>query len=220
MSMDTKGNMIVKLTFAALAAMASLLAFDAAAQSQLAVRCLEAHQPVLRNADGSLSPNPAFDDCLRGRITSPPAAKPARPQHAAPSFTPAPGTPVTAPYLSPVGAVSPVPASSSVLAPVQVTPPPAKPAYVAMDKAPVQATLRTWLPADWRLAWDTKADPRGVAMESGGDFLQAVRALFSTRKDWSTPLEAVAYEEEKILQVRDPASPAPPQLTPESKPQL
>ncbi|MBO9898854.1 hypothetical protein J7369_14280 [Xanthomonas phaseoli pv. dieffenbachiae] len=91
---------------------------------------------------------------------------------------------------------------------------PPAPTWVALDGAPVRATLLTWLPKDWRLAWDTKADPRAPGVRANGSFLDAVKSLFATRAEWGVGLEAQAFPDEKILQIRDASNVLKPQQLP------
>lgn len=86
---------------------------------------------------------------------------------------------------------------------------PAAPTWVALAGAPVQATLRTWLPEGWELKWDAPSDPRGPSVQVRGDFMDAVKALSATRQQWKGPkgesgtlLQVLAFPKQKIIQVR------------------
>ncbi|WP_457805557.1 hypothetical protein [Stenotrophomonas maltophilia] len=163
----------------------------ASAQQSAAQRCLDALKPVLRNEDGSLSPNPAFDECLRNPlVTAPPARSPAQ----APRTTP---VPVVAPMPMPIQTAAPVPLVRT---------------WQAASNAPVEATLRAWLPPGWQLRWDTTASPRGPELSVTGDLMAAIKALASTRRQWTESpslLQVLVFKADRIVQVREAPAPLP-----------
>lgn len=168
-------------------------AMPANAQQSAAKRCLEGMKPVIRNDDGSLSPNPAFDACLRAPIVVQQPTRPAAPpvRAAVPPAGPALGT-------SAPGVASAVP--------------PAQRIWRAVANAPVESTLRSWLPPDWQLKWDTRSTPRGPDLTVTGDLMTAIKQLASTRRTWSESpglLQVLVFKADRIVQVRDAPAPQP-----------
>jgi len=79
------------------------------------------------------------------------------------------------------------------------------PVWRIAEKANIREAIAKWLPADWRLAWDTAAEPIAqVTFSFEGAPMAAVADLFDRRSVWGeAPLIACAFDAEKILQVRD-----------------
>lgn len=156
----------------------------ALAQQSDAQRCLDAVKPVLRNEDGSLSPNPAFDECLRNPLIT---------------ARPAPRPPISAPRAAalPVGALA-------VSTAAQANP---QSEWRASSAVLVESTIRSWLPPGWQLKWDTKEKPRGTGLQVTGDFLDAMKALAGTRRQWTdtdgSRLQILIFKADRIVQVRD-----------------
>lgn len=103
-------------------------------------------------------------------------------------------------------APKPVVAQAPVSQVEQVAPPTAPtPVWRVAEKASIREAIGGWLPAGWRLAWDTTAEPMAeVAFSFEGEPMAAVADLFDRRSVWGdTPLIACAFGAEKILQVRD-----------------
>ncbi|MEL5920664.1 P-type conjugative transfer protein VirB9 [Stenotrophomonas maltophilia] len=104
------------------------------------------------------------------------------------------------------------PSTASDAAPTGQTVVPA-PSFVGVANARVVDTLRSWAPEGWQVKWDTDADARAPAMSSSGDFLDAVKALTGTRRQWTAagrdfstaPLQVLVYKADRIIQVRDPS---------------
>lgn len=159
---------------------------SAEAQQSDALRCLDSVKPIVRNEDGSLSPNPAFDACLRNPIIVQRAAKPVAIGARASASMPAAGsTPLTS------AALLPRPSQQWAIAP----------------NGSVEATIRSWLPAGWQLKWDTKEQPRATTALVANDFLDAVKALAGTRRQWTgadgARLQILVFKADRIVQVRD-----------------
>lgn len=79
------------------------------------------------------------------------------------------------------------------------------PVWRIAEQASIREALGTWLPAGWRLAWDSTVEPKAaVAFSFEGEAMGAVADLFDRRSVWGdSPLIACAFGAEKILQVRD-----------------
>ena len=178
----------MKILIIAGAAMGILLVCSQSAEAQQsdALRCLDSVKPIVRNEDGSLSPNPAFDACLRNPIIVQRAAKPV-----------AAGTQAGA-YMPPSGSATPASAA------LQSRP---SQKWVIAPSGSVEATIRSWLPAGWQLKWDTKAQPHATATLIANDFLDAVKALAGTRRQWTgadgSRLQILVFKADRIVQVRD-----------------
>lgn len=159
---------------------------SAEAQQSDALRCLDSVKPIVRNEDGSLSPNPAFDACLRNPIVVQRASKPASVGAQAAALTP--------PALVPAAAGAAVQSR------------PSQQWAIAPDRS-VEATIRSWLPVGWQLKWDTKAQPRAATAPLAQDFLDAVKALAGTRRQWTgadgSRLQILVFKADRIVQVRD-----------------
>lgn len=78
------------------------------------------------------------------------------------------------------------------------------PVWRIAEKASIREALAKWLPADWRLAWDTTTEPTAqVAFSFEGEPMAAVADLFDRRSVWGdAPLLACLYPKDRVLQVR------------------
>ena len=102
-------------------------------------------------------------------------------------------------------APKPLPAASAVVGgEVQVLPKAPTPVWRIAEKASIREAIAKWLPADWRLAWDTTVEPTAqVAFMFEGEPMAAVADLFDRRSVWGdAPLIACSYPKDHVLQVR------------------
>lgn len=78
------------------------------------------------------------------------------------------------------------------------------PVWRIAEKASIREAIAKWLPADWRLAWDTDTQPAAqVAFSFEGEPMAAVADLFDRRSVWGdAPLLACLYPKDRVLQVR------------------
>jgi hypothetical protein len=193
---------VQRFTFLALVSAMALLQLAAPAAAQDASRrCLDSGvKPILRNADGSLTPNPEFDNCLAGRQIAPPPAKVVAPaagngqtasrarslSGASTAASAAPG-PAKASSVRPVSAQQPAAPATAAAAPAQPPavkteplPPPAPvlPKWTAGDGQDVQEVLTTWAKrAGWTVVWNAPTWQVAGNLTYEGEFLDAVRGL-------------------------------------------
>lgn len=213
----------MKMIRLSIAVLTLFVAFSANAQSRAALACLQHHDPVIRNVDGSLSPNPNFDRCLKAPISD--RAPPQRPHTAAVASSqplPAPGPPVTPPLTS-GDVVHPVSASSLrglppavVSAPVKPAPlPKTAPAVVASAAKPtwkavggsdtLRSAVEQWAKrAGWTVIWDAGIDyPIVGSLKYEGTYLDAVRGIFLAHAGAERPLRADAYTRQQLIHITE-----------------
>ncbi|MDC9654342.1 TcpQ domain-containing protein [Xanthomonas perforans] len=175
---------------AALFAVAGLALADDASR-----RCLETVKPVIRNADGSISPNPAFDACLVAPITPPaPARKPV-------VVTPSLQQP-TAKVVS--GGTT---ASTTAAPPVKSEPlPPPKPKWTAGNGEWISAVLQGWAAkAKWTVAWESPgADWQVVGnLTFEGEFIDAARGALAPYVKAGRIKKPDVYPDQSVIVVQE-----------------
>jgi len=83
--------------------------------------------------------------------------------------------------------------------------PPPMPTWTIEPGKDIQATIKSWMPPGWTLAWDATSKPSAASKFSfTGDRMDALAELFDRRSIWSdAPPIACSFPKQKILQIRD-----------------
>lgn len=160
-------------------------------------RCLDTVKPVIRNADGSISPNPAFDACLVAPIL-PPA--PVRKPMVVPT--------VNASAPSSKAATGSGTAATAVQAtPVKTEPlPPPKPKWTAGNGEWISAVLQGWAAkAKWTVAWESPgADWQVVGnLTFEGDFIDAARGALAPYVKAGRIKKPDVYPDQSVIVVQE-----------------
>lgn len=201
--MNLKPLFTLVLALTAIAGAQRAYAMDSAA-------CLSQHKPLIRNTDGSLSPNPDFDACLLA-----PASKAKAPTPVKASVSPASGIPSN-PTAAPVVVPGPTPAPSNPVTvaplPKPTPPPPPKPIWKATPGQTVQSALAEWTKdAEWTLVWQATDLHVDLPFRFQGDFLQAVEQFLKVYRNAEQPPKGCAFTKPSIpvlLVTRNPTCPS------------